>query len=145
MTWMARTLYPFFSNSLVMPSFSSPSGRGVNLLKMRLKKGYRKVMNSRNRVANTAKARISQSPKLLWRPMTMEARPTISSRFRMNSFTLSPKKVLPLVRLKPYFSSMCMVSYQEKGMRGSVARAERSITANSCHQTWSGKSRAKAA
>ena len=114
-----------------MPSFNSPSSRGVNLLKIRLKKGKRKVMNSRNRVANAAKARISQSPKLLWRPMTMEARPIMSPNCRRNSLTLSPAKVLAWVRLKPYFSSMCMVSYQAKGMRGRVARALRSITANS--------------
>ena len=128
-----------------MSAFSSPSSRGVNLLKMRLKKGYRKVMNSKNRVAKTAKAKMSQSPKLLWRPITIEARPTMSNSWSMNSFPLSPKKVLPLVRLKPYLPSMPMVSCQAKGMRGSVARAERSITANSCHQTWSGNSRAKAA
>ena len=75
----------------------------------------------------------------------MEARPTISPNCRMNSLTLSPANVLARVRLKPYFSSMCMVSYQEKGMRSRVARALRSITANSCHQSPWGNSRAKAA
>ena len=129
---IARTLYPFFSSSPVSLSFSSPSSRGVNLLKILLRNGNRNAIARMNSVITPAKARISQSPSAWWTTISSAPMPVMSASEMMNFLIWSMKKVFGVIRLNPYFSSIFIASIHSKGSMATSTSVSSTMIANSC-------------